>query len=328
MSQQFLRTCTLSLSGGSGDSLVVRGGGPTDLRVQFAVESRTTQAPDQCQIVITNPAPATVAKVQNEFTDIVLSAGYEDNSGQIFYGSIVETQYGEKVNDYTDTLLRIFAAAYDKPYNQGRISQSLAAGCSPQDIVDACVGVMAPYGITGSHVVGVDLSQPKFPRGVVLAGMARDYIREVALTARATWTLRDGKVNIIGANARDTGSTVVLSAKTGLIGQPILRQEGLIARCRINPAIQLSTNVQIDAQIVRPKFNLGNDQTGSLNPATTADYDIYNGAGSVFRVLHMQTNGDTRGEDWSTELTLGVGNVLNAAQGAMHLDPNLGIGAN
>lgn len=156
--------------------------------------------------------------------------------------------------------------------------------------------------------------------------MARDYIREVALTARATWTLRDGKVNIIGANARDTGSTVVLSAKTGLIGQPILRQEGLIARCRINPAIQLSTNVQIDAQIVRPKFNLGNDQTGSLNPATTADYDIYNGAGSVFRVLHMQTNGDTRGEDWSTELTLGVGNVLNAAQGAMHLDPNLGIG--
>ena len=326
MSQQFLRSCTLSLSGGGADAFVVKGGGPTDLKIQFAVESRTTQAPDQCQIVITNPSMTTVTKVQKEFTNITLAAGYEGNVSTIFYGSIIETQYGEKVNDFTDTLLRIFAAAWDRPYNQGKVSTSLAAGCTPQDIVNACVASMAPYGITGSNAVGVDLSQPKFPRGVVLAGMARDYLREVALSAGATWNLDGGKVNIVAANTLQPGTTIAIGPKTGLIGQPILRQDGIIVRCRINPAIQLSTNVRVDAKIVSPSFNLGNDQTGTLSPSTVSDYEIYKGAGPVFRVLHMQTNGDTRGGPWETELTLGVGNILNAAQLKLNYNSNLGIG--
>ena len=325
MSQQFLRSCTFSLSGGGADALVVKGGGPTDLKIQFAVESRTTQAPDQCQIVITNPSMTTVTKVQKEFTNITLAAGYEGNVSTIFYGSIIETQYGEKVNDFTDTLLRIFAAAWDRPYNQGRSRPPLRL-----DAPRRTSSMRAwRHGALWHHREqrGRRRSQPaQVSRGVVLAGMARDYLREVALSAGATWNLDDGKVNIVAANTLQPGATIAIGPKTGLIGQPILRQDGIIVRCRINPAIQLSTNVRVDAKIVSPSFNLGNDQTGTLSPSTVSDYEIYKGAGPVFRVLHMQTNGDTRGGPWETELTLGVGNILNAAQLQLNYDSNLGIG--
>lgn len=323
MSRNFHRTCTLSLSGPGGKT-IVRGGGSTDLAVQFAIESRTSQAPDQAQIVIYNASPATAAMVENEFTDITLSAGYDGNEGPIFYGSIVETQYGEKVDKFTTTVLRIYAAAFDKPYNQARVNTSLAAGCSPQDVVDTCVAAMQPFGINGSRIVGVDLSQPKFPRGVVLAGMARDYLREVALSAEATWNLDQGQVNVVGVNASYPGKPIVLSPSTGLVSQPIKRQLGVICSCLINPAIQLSTNIDLRSKVISSKYNLNNDPAGVLDTTMVGDFDSLNNATSIYRVLHIKTDGNTRGGDWEMELTLGVGNGLNFAQAAAAYDPNLG----
>ena len=322
MGRNFHRTVSLSLSGKGGQT-VVRGGGD-GLAIQFAIESRTSQAPDQAQIVIYNASAATAAMVENEFTDIVLSCGYDGNEGPIFYGSIVETQFGERVANFTTTVLRIFAAAYDKPYNLARVSTSLAAGCSPQDIVDTCVAAMKPFGISGSRIVGVDLSQPKFPRGVVMAGMARDFLREVSLSAKATWNLDQGQVNVVGVNANYPGKPIVLSPSTGLVSQPIKRQLGVICSCLINPAIQLSTNIDLRSKVISPKYNLNNDPAGVLDTTMVGDFDSLANSTSIFRVLHMQTNGNTRGPEWETELTLGVGNGLNFAQAAASYDPNLG----
>lgn len=249
MSRQWLRKCRLEFAGGGG--LIVEGGKSDQLRVQFATESRTTQSPHQAQIIITNAAPATATKVQKEFTKLTLLAGYEEgNFGPIFTGNTIETQYGEKVNDFTDTLLRIWCSGWDDAYNQAKVSTTLAAGCTPQDIVNTCLQAMSPFGVTLGQVAGIDLSQPRFPRGVVLAGMARDYLREVAQTAGATHTINDGKLDIIGKNATLPDTGIVISAATGMIGQPILRQDGVIVRCRINPAIRVKKHRSVADQPV------------------------------------------------------------------------------
>ena len=221
MTQNYLRACTLSLSDTSGApaGLVVTGGGPTDVRVVFEIESHTLQSPDVAQFTLFNVNAETAAKVQQEFKELIFTAGYEQNQGEIYRGSIVETQYGEKVDNFTTTLLRIWCANSDLAY-RAPVNKTLAAGSTHQTIVDTCLAAMqaAQPGFTMGQVVGVDLSAIKFPRGMVLAGMSRDFLRETCLSLGATYTLTGNKLTIIGKGSSGTNSSgVVLSAANGML---------------------------------------------------------------------------------------------------------------
>lgn len=321
MSENWLRQCYVSLSGSKtgGSDKVVSGGGPNDLRVRFQVISSTLQSLGSAEIIITNPSPNTVARVQQEFTQIALYAGYQDpGAALIFSGSITETQWGEKEGG-TDKLLRIWAADGDKGYNQARVSKTLAAGSTPQTIVDASLEALKPFGVTMGQVVGVDLSSPQFPRGYILAGMARDYLREVATTKKATFNLNGGKLNIVGRTAQGQSSGVTLNAQTGMIGQPIQTPQGIIVQCLINPAIMVDSTVAIkSSSIIAPNVkdaSLRNEdadlQTNLANQGATD---------GTYRVLHVEAEGDTRGPPWTMTLTClgsvtGAPNIIQAGLG-------------
>ena len=57
VSQNFLRKCTLSLSGSS--TVSIPGGGPTDLQIQASIGASTIQTPNPASFTITNPNPQT-----------------------------------------------------------------------------------------------------------------------------------------------------------------------------------------------------------------------------------------------------------------------------
>lgn len=316
MSQNWLRQCYLSLSGTS--TKVVSGGGQNDLRIRFQTLSHTQQELGSAEIIVTNQSRETVAKVQNEFTKVELYAGYQDNTGLLFSGEITVTQSGERENG-TDGLLRIWARDRNTAYNQSTVNTTLAAGSTPQTIVDTCLKAMQPHGVSMGLLVGVDLSTPKFPRGYVLAGMARDFLREVATSKQATFDLTGGKLNIVAKGAPTPGSPIALNSATGLVGWPIVRPEGVIITCLINPAIQVHSMVQVDAgSLVAQKVNNGSLSTADAT--LKADLGGLGAADGVYRVLHIRTEGDTRGPPWIMELTClgaytGTGNTVQTGLG-------------
>ena len=315
MARNFGRTCALTLTGSN--QQVVKGGGPTDLRVRFNIISHTLQAPNLAEIIVTNPSSETVALVQQEFSKLSLSAGYEDNSGIIFSGSVTQTQYGQKESGFTDTLLRIWASDSDLGYNNAVVNTTLAAGATPQDVVNICLQALAKYGITMGQVTGVDLSTPKFPRPYVLAGMARDYLREVATSKQATFHIYNSQLNIIGKDAAKSDPPIVLSADTGMIGQPIQTVAGIIVQCLINSAIQVGGNVKIDpSSIVKTQFSNTTLQTSDLDQQKLlAKQGVTSG---TYKVLHIETEGDTRGQPWYHILTcIGTGGSLNSIQAGL-----------
>ena len=321
MSRNWLRQAYVELSGSKtgGGSKVVSGGRQNDLRIRFQVISKTVQTLGSAEIIITNPSKNTVSRIQQEFTKISLYAGYEDpGAALIFSGSITETQWGEKEGG-TDRLLRIWSADGDTGYNQARVSKTLSNGATPQTVVDTCLESLKPFGIEMGQVLGVDLSQPKFPRGYVVAGMARDFLREVATSKKATFNLNGGKLNIVGRNASVQDSGVTLNAATGMIGQPIQTPQGIIVQSLINPAIVVDTNVKIaSSSIIKP-----NVQDSSLRNEDAQLATNLSGQGETdgtYRVLHIETEGDTRGPPWTMTLTCigaytGAPNVIQAGLG-------------
>lgn len=330
MARQFLRKCVVSLSGSS--SATIQGGGPTDLKVDFSIGTSTLQTPDSARVRISNPNPQTIAAFKNqEFKLLEVQAGYEDNCATIYKGDVRQGLYAHEEDNVT-SYIDIIAATAGNAYQMSHVNKSLAAGWKPQDKVQLALDAMAPHGVTGLGLVNVDLSQPARPRGRAVVGMARDILREVALSTGAVWWIdRGGKVNMVDHTKPLQGDgPVVLNSATGLIGWPQATESGIIARVLINPSIVVGTTVKIDQASINPaeRDNTqagGFGTIGSKNQALDMAGQI--AADGLYRVAFMETEGSTRSQPWYMTLTcIALGGSLNPEQTQSYIGPDLMLG--
>jgi hypothetical protein len=297
------------------------GGGETDLRIAFKVFQSTIQSPNAAEIRIYNPSQATAKQFQGkQGKKVTLTAGYQDNSGPIYIGEIKQSFIRKE--DQVTTVLLLFCATADGAYNQGRVDTTVSAGHTPQDRVDAAVKAMAPFGVS-LGLVNVDLSQPKYPRGIPLVGMARDVLRGVALSAGALWSIQDGnQVHIVKNGNSVPGPAFVLNSQTGMIGFPEQTEDGIIVRSLINPALKINSLVQINQASIQQATP---DYAGIASDASKTNFNLSNtgtiAADGMYRVLFIERSGDTRGQEWYDTST-----VL-AAAGAFPNEGQLSAGA-
>lgn len=291
--QQWLRKASLVLvAGTSGLDL-------SELHFTFRTSQTDVESPNNCAIRVYNLSDDTIKQIRGEFSEVVLQAGYEANYGVIFRGNIKQYRIGRE--SATDTYLDILAADGDLGYNFGVVNQSLGAGSTPKERYQAMVGAMNSKGLyTG---FSPQTTGGVLPRGKVLFGMGRDLIRNHAASIGATWSIDQGKVNVIPLTSYLPGEALVLNSFTGLVGTPEQSEEGLRVRCLLNPRITVGGRVQIDEKSVNRTVQQNpnaapvayNQWTGIQNLATiTAD--------GFYRVYVAEHQGDTRGQAWYTDL--------------------------
>jgi hypothetical protein len=138
----------------------------------------------------------------------------------------------------------------------------------------------------------------KLPRGKVMYGNARDYIKAVADTNNLSWSIQDENVVILPESTYLPTQAVVLTTKTGLIGTPQQTVEGIMAKCLLNPKLRCHSRVQIDNKSVA-QFKIDFTQPGSpANTPSALNYDGY------YYALVAEHSGDTRGTEWYTNLRM------------------------
>jgi hypothetical protein len=292
--RQWLRKASLIVNDGSGKTLDL-----SQLRFTFKITQSELQSPNIAWIRVSNPAQTTIDLVRAEFKRVTLSAGYEEgNFGVIFDGEIKQTRRGRE--NATDTYLEIAAADGDVAYNRGTISVSLAAGATPRDIIDAVMRVLSqePFGVTLGPLP-IEMPAPRMPRGQVLFGMARDVLRRVAQLIDCEWSIQNRVLTFTPRRGYIEGEIVVLTAKTGLVGLPEQTQDGIMARCLLNPNIAPGRRVRLDnSSVQQARFDLSytGETRNALLPSIASD--------GLYRVLVIDWTGDTRGQEWYSELTL------------------------
>jgi hypothetical protein len=290
MTQQWIRDYKLTVGSGSNNLDL------SALRIRFDIKQRTTQAPNAAVIRVNNLSDKTANSLaKKEFTTVTLSAGYTGSSAVIFSGDIKQANVGRE--SATDTYVDLFAADGDQGYNYGVVNKTLAAGCTQQDIFNACAQSMQKYGVTAGYAPNT-LTSFKYPRAVTMFGMARDYLRTLAQSSNCTWSIQNGKLQMVPLNGAVPGSAVVLNSTTGLIGRATQTAAGIYARCLINPSIKVNQTIQIQQKSVNPaaydlSYNQGVLQQGNL-PSIAAD--------GLYRVLVVDVTGDSRGQPWYFDL--------------------------
>lgn len=287
ITDQWLRKCSLAVApekGGEGLDF-------TELRVRFSVRRADIQTPNTLEARVWNVSEETANKVQKEFTRVVLQAGYEyGNYGILFDGNVKQIRWGRE--NQTDTYMDILAADGDEAYNFAVVNTTLAAGSQPTDHAWAAQAAMAEHGIKKGFMPTAD--EPKLPRGKVMFGMSRDYLRDASAATNCSWSIQDGYLQLVPLTGYLPGEAVVLTAKTGMVGMPEQTQDGIRVKCLLNPMIKVGGRVQIDNKSVQ-RMRIDMSYTAINFFPKVADDGFY-------RVLVAEHHGDTRSTEWYSDL--------------------------
>lgn len=287
--QQYIRKCTLLVSNAQGQALDL-----SQLRIKFSVKQSSAETPNAADIRVYNLSSVTAQLIRSEFVKVVLQAGYDGNFGVIFQGNIKQVIIGRE--NATDTFIDIIAGDGDLAYNFAIVNRTLAAGCSQNDQIDACAESMTPLGTTAGGNAGVVAAQ-KLPRGKVLFGSTRSYLRDSAETSNYYWSIQNEQIVFVPKTSYLPGEAVVITSGTGMIGLPNQTNEGVNVKCLINPKIRISGRVQLDnSTIILLPVSL------TLTPGSSTNTAAPLPSNGVYFILAIQHQGDTRGLEWYSSL--------------------------
>lgn len=283
---QYRRKVELIVSDSLGDGVNISG-----LKMIFKVSKTDAQTPNTGNIKVYNLSRDTMHKIRDEFTKVILLAGYEENYGVIFSGNITQLKFGSEnvVDHYVD----ISAGDGDESYNFAVINKSVAKGSTQLDQIETALSSM--NGVSKGHIDS-SISTQELPRGKVFYGMARDYLRQSCKTEQCSWSIQDGAAQVIKFDGNLPNKAIKLSSKTGLTGTPELTVDGVSARCLLNPLIKIGALIQIDESSISKDII---KKTSKKNPVNKAPSIAADG---IYSVLSVDHSGDTYGNDWYSDI--------------------------
>jgi hypothetical protein len=287
---QFLRFAQLVASNGS------QGLDLSNLRFRFEVRASDVETPNTMSVRVFNPTQQTVNSIIQEFDTVTLTVGYQNgNQGTIFRGDIKQFRFGRERN--VDNYIDILAGDGDEAYNQSVINQSFPAGTTNSQQLSALAASMNLPVATNAD--GFLTTGGVLPRGKVMFGMARLQMAILAKSNDTRWSIQNGVLTLVPVTGYLPGEAVQINSASGMIGTPEQTDNGIVIRCYINPLIKIGQRVQINNRDINQaivKSQSYPSYTSLYYPATVANDGFY-------RVLVAEHVGDTRDNDWYTELT-------------------------
>lgn len=160
------------------------------------------------------------------------------------------------------------------------------------------------------------------PRGKVMFGMARDLLRVAAKTQSMVWSIQDGKLQMNPETSYVPGDIPVISAATGLVGLPEQTQNGITVKMLLNPSIKIGRLIQLDNKSIQ-RYEFGLSIPDQAKKSLIEEQNKLQDDGFYY-VMVAEHTGDTRGNDWYTEViclsvdaTAGVALANTATPGAV-----------
>ena len=289
MTRQWLREVKLTVEGGGTVTEL------SALRIRFRTMQNNLQRPNSAHITITNPSTETSQRLKKEGQVVTLEAGYQDGGPSVIYkGNIIQKRSGRE--NPVETYLDILAGDGDQAYNFATVSKTLSAGSTYRDQVDVVAAEMKKHGVEVGHIP--DLGDKKMPRGRTLFGMARDVMRDIAMSTGTSWSIQDGKLTMVKNQEFMPGDVHVINSTTGMIGLPEQTLDGIIVRMLLNPKIKPGSKIKIDQASVQQALfspNYTAEVQNSMIPSLADD--------GIYKCLVVEHSGDTRGLAYYTNVT-------------------------
>lgn len=274
---QFDRIAALEVERETGDLVRI-----DNLRIAFEVERSGTEANDRCQVSIWNLAATTRNQLQDRDVNMTLFAGYRQDIGlrPIFFGQM---QY--LIHKVTPPLVVTVMEAQDgiEPLREAIITLSRGPNTTARQILDVISAILEmPLRVIGPPITEV------YPRGYAFEGPAREALNQVMYRIGREWLVFNGELLIV-PRAGASNDVVEINAATGMIGAP--------------ERINFSEGELTGTQSAEPQWKVTTLLQPRLAIRQRAVLQSRNVAGT-FLVSAYKHIGDTRGQDWYSEVEL------------------------
>lgn len=299
MANQYLRHCSLIVADDAGKGIELN-----QLAIKFVVHHGTYTFPHHADIRIYNLDRDTQNRLVTEFTKLRIMAGYDGNFGIIFQGAIKQVRIGRE--NGTDGFTDIFAADGDSMHNFGTVNMTLPAGYTQQQVWTTLGGLAAGFDVRQAPLVSPPLPN-RSPRGKVMYGQMRDYLRDFANTNGQLVTVDGGMLTAMPLLAYKPGDAVVINEHSGMVGSPEQTEQGITVMCLLNPAIAWGTRLHLNNDDITQNL-VGNTEFASRagTGIPTKDGQLPQfaplGTDGFYKALSVDHIGETRGTAWYTQI--------------------------
>lgn len=257
------------------------------LRISFKVSKTSVGKPNEATIKIYNLSPQNEAQISDEFTDVVLNAGYKGNLGLIFKGNITLVT---REKSGPDVITEITCGDGDEDYRNAILNETIAANTTDAQVISRAVASFT----AGTTQGNVQVSSTPRARGRVLTGNTRDVLESIARANGANWSIQDGQLQVLPSSAILPGQAIVVSPATGMIGAPTITDKGFKVKTLLNPQYRIGGTIQINSQYAQTKAKK------AAKSATPQKMRLPpNGICKIVTITH---DGDTRSNNWYSEL--------------------------
>lgn len=270
MSEQFGRAARVTV----GDVLIEAD--PLDgLRVQFRVDRTARPEPNTIDVSISNLSKATRDRIQATAVPVIVEAGYGDKTEVLGRGDCRTVLHR---HDGTEWVTRVQAGDGERAYKGSRVHESFAPGSSQRDLIKKAMESMklemrdALLKVLRGDWKG---GQETFWHGATASGKSASLLTDALSSGGYSWSIQDGKIEILAANETTGEQAILLGSSAGLIGTPEAGEDGTIkARALLNGGLRPGRRIVVSSSHV-------------------------DGTYRVERVTHL---GDSRGQEWYSEV--------------------------
>lgn len=267
---------------------------PTSVRLVFKIERSGLKAIYYAEIFLYNLAPACENAIIERGYTVIVEAGYKEGVyGVVFNGKVFQALWDRE--NVTDTILTLNCVDGMDFLTDNFVSLTVEQKSYQTDIIQKMASASRQAIRLGKIDDQVD--QKRLPRGRVYFGEPKTYLQEYAQDNRCQFFVSNGEAHIGKIDSSlvylSEDEAFVVNAGNGLIGTPQQTHDAVIFRTLLNP----SMNIKYPAMLVKLDQTLIRQQKLRLGVLQTRlDED---GLYRIASVVHM---GDTRGNEWYTEV--------------------------
>lgn len=226
------------------------------LDVTFHIVKTLTKEPNTCELVVYNLSPdhrKQLSKLDKPM--VIIEAGYEGSTGQIFKGRCREVHSEREGEDW---VTEINSGDGGEELATARINQSFAAGTALSipikklaEQMKVGIGNAAKKALEGDFTGAANEAL----NGLTLSGRASTELDGLLKSAGMGWSVQDNELQLIKLGETLEGLAVVLSKETGMIGSPTIGNDGTMqVKALMNWTIVPGRKLEVEGEEVTKAF--------------------------------------------------------------------------
>ena len=260
-----------------------------DHRIKFEVTKSIKQQENAAKIEIYNLSALTRKKIGLEQSIVQLEAGYKSNQGliQIGQGTICQVA---SIRDKTDTISRFLLKDGLSNIKNTILSISYENDIKLKDLL----GKIAAESKLSLKVLGLD-DNVMIKGGCVMLGGIDSQLNQLASSFDFKWSIQNNALLIVGNKQTNLEQILLLTPSTGLILNPETLKKPSQKLQKLKDKGQLSSEINLYTvqALLQPQLQ--------LNDVIAIESQDLNGK---FRVQKITHSGDTRGNEWYSDLEI------------------------